>query len=157
MYSLDNRKKIQNKYWVCCLLFVFCLLLLLSLLVITVCLTNYQNYRYFEIIGGVFTGIFVFLSILLYAKTMDLRRLLIHFDSVLEEKERDIEAEVVSVSGRVLTLDDNIRVQEVVLRQEGVNNVYFLLTVFPSSQLVVQRRYRFLLADRFIKEIGNEL
>ena len=157
MYSPDNRKEIQNKYRVCCLLCVFCLLLLLSLVVTTVCLTNYQNYRYFEIIGGVFTGIFVFLIILLYVKTTDLRRLLIHFDSVLEEKERDIEAEVVSVSGRILTLDDNIRVWEVVLRQDGVNNVYFLLTAFPSSQLAARRRYRFLLADRFIKEIKNEL
>lgn len=157
MYSLANRKKIQKKYWICGLLFAFCLLLFVSFLAIAICLTNYRNYRYFEIIGGVLTGIFVFLNILLCAKTMDLRRLLIHFDSVLAEKERHIEAEVVSVSDHILTLDDNIRVKEVVLRQEGVNNAYYMLTIFFPCRLETKKRYRFLLADRFIREIEDEL
>ncbi len=157
MYSLDEKAKIDKKYRTNLFFFVFCLIFLLTLVVVTICLTSHKNYRYFEFIGGAFAGIFVFLSIFCFAKTMDLRRLKLHFESVLSEKESHIEAEVVSIGEKTLTLDDDMRVREITLSQEGVNNVYFLLEVFLPCELEEGKSYRFLLADRFIRGIENEL
>lgn len=157
MYSLDNKAKICKRYGICLFSLGFCAALLTALLITTLCLTNYKNYRYFEIIGGAFTAILAFLIILLTAKTLDLRRYKLHFESVLSEKERYIDAKVVSINEKTLTLDDNIRVHEVVLNHDGTKGVYYLLTLFSPSRLQTGKSYRFLLADRFIRGIDDEL
>lgn len=156
-YSLDNKEKLRKRFLICLFSFVFCILALISLLVVTLCLANYKNYLYFETIGTILAAILVFLSIFLFSKTMDLRRYLLHFDSVLAENTRDLKAEVTSISERTRTLDDNIRVFEVTLEGDDASGVFYFLSIFPLDALQQGKCYRFILADRFIREIEDEI
>lgn len=157
MYSLNNLEIFKKKYKLFKTLFFICLALILIILVLTLCFTNYKNYRYFEIIGGVLIGILVFLSILLVFRFTDYKRLRNHFESVLNENKKYIDAKVISINDKVITLDDNIRVKEIVLETKDNSATYYLLSIFDVNKLQVNKSYNILLADRFIREINYEI
>ena len=157
MYSPDDYKQLKNRCFACLFLFLLDVAGLIALLVVTLCLVNYENVFYFKLIGGILTSVLVFFAVFLFAKTWDCRRYLIHFDSVLSEKERHIEAKVVSISPKPLTLDDNMRVREIVLKQGEDTRTYYLLTAFFPCSFKQGSSYSFVLADRFIKGVEDEL
>lgn len=157
MYSPSERKKIKNRFTLCLFLFVFDLVLLLATVIVSLCLTNYRNYLYFEIIGGILVAVLTFFAIFLFCLLKDARRYLLHFDSVIAEKEKRIEAEVVSVGTKTLTLDDNIRVNEIALKQGEDARVYYLLSAFFPCPIEEGHTYVFALADHFIKGVEDEL
>lgn len=157
MYSANDRGQIKKRYVISVSCFAAVLALLLALAVATFCLTDYLNYRYFEIFGGIGVAVFSFLAIFLFAQIKDARRFLLHFDSVANEKEKRIDAEVVSISEKDLTLDDNIRVREISLKQGETTRVYYLLSSFFPCPIKQGRTYAFTLADRFIKGVEDEL
>ncbi len=157
MYSPSERKQIKKRYSLCLFGFVFDLVLLLAIIVVSLCLTNYKNYLYFEIAGGIFVAILTFFAIFLFCLFKDSRRYLLHFDSVIAEKEKRIEAEVVSVGAKTVTLDDNIRVNEIALKQGEDTRVYYLLSAFFPCLIEEGHTYVFVLADHFIKGVEDEL
>ncbi len=157
MYSPSERKKIQKRYALCLFLFVFDLALLLGVVVTSLCLTNYKNYLYFEIIGGILVAALTSFAIFLFCLFKDSRRYLLHFDSVAAEKERRVEGEVVSIGSKALTLDDNIRVNEITLKQGEGTRVYYLLSAFFPGPIQEGSSYVFVLADHFIKGVEDEL
>ncbi len=157
MYSPNDRRQIQIRAKAFLLSFVFDLIVLSILIIVCICLCNYQNYLYFEIIGGIGVAALTFFAVFFFAQFRDCRRYLLHFDSVMAEKERRIEAEVVSIGSKSLTLDDSIRVNEIALKQGQDKRTYYLLSAFCPCQFEEGRSYTFVLADRFIKGVENEL
>ncbi len=155
MYTPEQRKEIKTRLVLSSFWLGLDSTLLVALVVVSLCLTNYQNYLYFEIIGGILTPVFVFFAILFLAKLKDSRRYLLHFDSVLAEKSKELEAEVASIGEKPITLDDNMRVREITLKQGEQTRVYYLLDAFFPNQLEEGKTYSFLLADRFIRGIGE--
>ncbi len=153
MYTPEQRKEIKRRLILSSFWLGFDLASFLVLLIISLCLTNYQNHLFFEIVGGVSTPGFAFFAILLLAKLKDSRRYLLHFDSVLAEKGKELEAEVASIAKKPITLDDSMRVREVSLKQDGETRVYYLLDAFFPNRLEEGKTYSFLLADRFIRGI----
>lgn len=157
MYSLNNLEIFKKKHKLFKTLFFVCLSLILIILILTLCFTNYKNYRYFEIIGGVLIGILVFLSILFIFRFSDYKRLCNHFESVLNENKKYINGKVIFVGEKVITLDDNIRVKEVILEVDGNKGTYYLLNIFDTNKLEINKTYNILLADRFIREVNYEI
>lgn len=153
MYTPEQRKEIKRRLILSSFWLGFDLASFLAMLVLSLCLANYQNHLYFEIIGGVLTPAFVFFAILLLAKLKDSRRYLLHFDSVLAEKSEELEAEVASIGEKAITLDDSMRVREVSLKQGDETHVYYLLDAFFPNRLEEGKAYSFFLADRFIRGI----
>ncbi len=157
MYSPSDRRQIRRRTLAFLFSFVFDLLLLSALIVVSICLSNYQNYLYFEIFGGIGVAVFAFFAVFFFSQFRDCRRYLLHIDSVMAEKERCIAAEVVSIGSKDLTLDDSIRVREIVLKQGEDRRLYYVLSAFCPCPIEEGRSYLFVLADRFIKGVNDEL
>ena len=157
MYSLDDLNIFKKKYRLFLILFYACIVLLVAIFVVSLCFTNYKNYLYFEIFGGVLLAIFIFLSILFYSRFSDYKRYINHYTSVLLEKKTYINGILISISNHIITLDDNIRVREVGFDIDNNKATYYVLSIFNIDNVNLNNKYNVLLADHFIRSFNHEI
>ncbi len=157
MYKESDYKLIKLRHKRCLLFFFLCLFLIVALITLSLCFTSYLAYRYYEIFGGIGIAVLVFFAIFLFYKSADYKRLLLHYESVMAEKKEYIDAKVVKIGDTAITMDDDIRVKEVVLRDKSGEATYYLLAMLDDGTIEADKSYHFLLADRFIRGREYEL
>ena len=157
MYSLDDLNIFKKKYRLFLILFYASIVLLIAIFVVSLCFTNYKNYLYFEIFGGVLLAVFIFLSILFYSRFSDYKRYINHYTSVFLEKKTYINGILISISNHIITLDDNIRVREVCFDIDNNKATYYVLSIFNIDNVNLNNRYNVLLADHFIRSFNHEI
>ena len=157
MYSLDDLNIFKKKYRLFLILFYASIVLLIAIFVVSLCFTNYKNYLYFEIFGGVLLAVFIFLSILFYSRFSDYKRYINHYTSVFLEKKTYINGTLISISNHIITLDDNIRVREVCFDIDNNKATYYVLSIFNIDNVKINNRYNVLLADHFIRSFNHEI
>ncbi len=157
MYSTTDLDIFKKKYRLFSILFFVSIFLLIALFVLSLCFTNYKNYLYFEIIGGVIASIFVFICILFYFRLIDYKRLINHYLSVFNEKKTYIDGTFLSLGEYIITLDDNIRVKEAYFEVDNNKVTYYILSIFDTENLKANTKYNVLLADRFIRSFNYEI
>lgn len=157
MYTKTDLKIFKQKYFLHLFLLITFIVLFLATLILSLCFTNYKNYLYFEIFGGILCAIFIFLSILFFFKTMDYRRIVNHYNGIFMEKITYFDGTLISLGTNVITLDDNIRVKELRFKRKDKELTYYLLFIFDVSELKIGNKYHVAVSDRFIRSFENEI
>ena len=102
-------------------------------------------------------AVFTFFCIFFFFRFVDYKRLINHYNSVFIEKKAHADGILLSINKQTITLDDNIRVKELIFEIDGNKSTYYLLTMFDTSKLEINQKYHLLLADNFIEKINYEI
>ncbi len=157
MYSKNDLKKFEQKRLLCRILFFASIFCFIATFIISLCFTNYKNYRYFEVIGGVCCAIFVFLTIFFFFKGLDYQRMVNHYTSVFHEEITYFDGVLISINEHVITLDDNIRVKELSFEINNDKKTFYLLAIFDTNELKIGNKYNVSLSDRFVRSFNHEI
>ncbi len=157
MYTTTDLNSFKKRHTLFLVLFFVSIGLVVATFIVTLCLTNYLNYLYFEIIGGILIAVFTFFCIFFFFRFVDYKRLINHYNSVFIEKKAHADGILLSINKQTITLDDNIRVKELIFEIDGNKSTYYLLTMFDTSKLEINQKYHLLLADNFIEKINYEI